>query len=235
MTTQHGLKSHSGINMNESDIAIKQGSHKKSVPKFCATRWTARVDTLSGLIAKYKLILEALDQIQDTSNGDAKRDAGTYIRLLSDSKFLVSLVVAQFILRYCSCVTKTLQAVNCDLGKAYKDVHMSKEAIANARNETTWNKVWGRIESIAEAVDITITKPRTVSIQRHRSSAGHDQRQSPKDYFMVNVYYQFIDHIVQELDTRFSDQHYGLISGQALVPCNLDQLTSTCINSIKGY
>ena len=221
--------------LNESDIAIKQGSHKKSVPKFCATRWTARVDTLSALIAKYKLILEALDQIQDTSNGDAKRDAGTYIRLLSDSKFLVSLVVAQFILSYCSCVTKTLQAVNCDLGKAYKDVHMSKEAIANARNETTWNKVWGRIESIAEAVDITITKPRTVSIQRHRSNAGHDQRQSPKDYFMVNVYYQFIDHIVQELDTRFSDQHYGLISGQALVPCNLDQLTSTCINSIKGY
>ena len=48
-----------------------------SVPK---TRWTARVDTLSAVIAKYKLILESLEQIQDTSNGDAKRDAGTYIR-----------------------------------------------------------------------------------------------------------------------------------------------------------
>ena len=58
--------------LNESDIAIKQGSYKKSVPKFCATRWTARVDTLSAIIAKYKLILEALEQIQDTSNGDAK-------------------------------------------------------------------------------------------------------------------------------------------------------------------
>ena len=27
----------------------------------------------------------------------------------------------------------------------------------------------------------------------------------------------------------------GLLFAQALVPCNLDQLTSTCINSIKGY
>ena len=70
---------------------------------------------------------------------------------------------------------KTLQAVNCDLGKAYKDVHVYKEAIANAHKEPTWNKVWGRIESIAEAVDITITKPRTVSIQRHQSNACHDQ------------------------------------------------------------
>ena len=161
--------------LNESDIAIKQGSHKKSVPQFCAPRWTARV--VSAIIAKYKLILEALEQIQDTSNGDAKRDACTYIRLLSYYKFLVSFVVAQFILSYCSCITKTLQAVNCDLGKAHNDVHVSKEAIANARkcNETTWNKVWGRIESIAEAPYITITQPRTVIIQRHRSNAGHNQ------------------------------------------------------------
>ena len=57
--------------LNESYIAIKQGLYKKSVQKFCATRWTTRVDTLSAIIAKYKLILEALEQIQDTSNGDA--------------------------------------------------------------------------------------------------------------------------------------------------------------------
>ena len=65
--------------LNESDIAIKQGSHNKSVSKLCATRWTARVDTLSALIAKYKLILEALGQIQATSKGDAKRNGGIYI------------------------------------------------------------------------------------------------------------------------------------------------------------
>ena len=53
--------------LNESDIAIKQGSHTKSVPRFCATRWTTRVDTMLALIAKYKRILEALEQIQDTS------------------------------------------------------------------------------------------------------------------------------------------------------------------------
>ena len=37
------------------------------------------------------------------------------------------------------------------------------------------------------------------------------------------------------LDTRFGDQYFGLTSAQARVPYNLDQLTSTCINSIKGY
>ena len=64
------------------------------------------------------------------------------------------------------------------LQKRYRQLTVSKEPIANARNETTWNKVWGRIESIAEAVDITITKPRTVSIQCHRSNAGHVDRRT---------------------------------------------------------
>ena len=53
--------------------------------------------------------------------------------------------------------------------------------------------------------------------------------------YNLNVYYQFSDNIVQELDTRFSHHHSGLMSAHALVPCKLDQLTSTCINSIKGY
>ena len=59
--------------MNLTYIAIKQGSHKKSVINFCATRWTARVDTLSAFIAKYKLILEALVQIQSTEEGVIKK------------------------------------------------------------------------------------------------------------------------------------------------------------------
>ena len=49
------------------------------------------------------------------------------------------------------------------------------------------------------------------------------------------MYYQFIDNILQELEKRFIDQHPGFISAQALVPCNLGQLTSTSINNNKGY
>ena len=164
-------------------IAIKQGTHRKSVTKFCATRWTARVDTLSALIAKYKLILETLEQIQDTSHGDAKRDADSYIRLLSDSKLLVIYVKQT---RTSTCLRKLLP------------MHVMKQHVS---------------------------KSGAIIIQRHRSNAVHDQRQSLIDYFLVNAYYQFIDHIVQELDTRFSDQHSGLISAETLV----------CINSIKGY
>ena len=33
--------------------AIKEGAKKKTMPKFCATRWTGRISTLSVLLSKY--------------------------------------------------------------------------------------------------------------------------------------------------------------------------------------
>ncbi|XP_070576185.1 52 kDa repressor of the inhibitor of the protein kinase-like [Ptychodera flava] len=40
---------------------------------------------------------------------------------------------------------------------------------------------------------------------------------------------------IQELETRFDEQHSNLVSAQALIPCNIDQLTSTTVKSIREY
>ena len=45
--------------------------------------------------------------------------------------------------------------------------------------------------------------------------------------------YVLPDHIVQELDTRFSDQNFGLISAQAPVPCNLDKLPQHALTASR--
>ena len=71
--------------------------------------------------------------------------------------------MAQFILSYFSSVTKSLQAVNCDLAAAYRDIHLSKETVAKARCETTWDKLYERIESIASEIDVTIVRPRNTT------------------------------------------------------------------------
>ena len=53
--------------LSESVEAIKEGGKKKTVPKFCATRWTARVSTLSFLLSKYVEVFKALENIRDSS------------------------------------------------------------------------------------------------------------------------------------------------------------------------
>ena len=62
----------------ESAHSIKQGGKKKTVPKFCATRWTARLSTLSAILAKYEDILRALEKIKECSTGESRSDAASY-------------------------------------------------------------------------------------------------------------------------------------------------------------
>ena len=57
-----------------------------------------------------------------------------------------------------------------------------------------WNTLWVQIEVIAQTVGNTITKPRS----------GCNSDQTISDYYKVNVLFTFVDHVVQEIDSRFS-------------------------------
>ena len=120
---------------DESAKALEEGSNRQTVSKFCATHWSAKVTTLSALLAKYGSVLLALDEISSSSSGDAKRDASAYSRLLQDSEFIVALTVSQFVLSFLAQVTKSLQAKSCNLGDAYQSVTLAKECIKSAREE----------------------------------------------------------------------------------------------------
>ena len=81
---------------------------------------------------------------------------------------------------------------------------------------------------------IEITKPRTAVNQRHLANSGN-ANQTSKDYSRINVYYPFIDLVVEEIETRFSVEHRGLIAAQSLVPVYLDRLTDLNKKDLKKF
>ena len=93
--------------------------------------------------------------------------------------------------------------------------------------------MWSRISQVADSINVTLIKPRTTTVQRHRANAAHNDQ--PSDYYRINVFYPFIDHVVGELETRFSVQHEGLITAQNLFPLYLPKLTDRHIEKIKNY
>lgn len=127
---------------SDSFDAVKRGLNTNTVPKFCATRWTTRVTTLSALLAKYCSVIQALERRADCSRGDPQIEAHALVRLLNDSQFIIALVVAQAVLSFFACVTKTLQSKDCNLGEAYKDIHISKACVQDNRTDEFWNTLW---------------------------------------------------------------------------------------------
>ena len=81
---------------DESAKTLEEGSKQKTVPKFCASHWSAKATTPSALLAKYGSVLLALGEISSSSSGDAS----AYSRLLQDSEFIVALTVSQFVLSF---------------------------------------------------------------------------------------------------------------------------------------
>ena len=53
--------------------------------------------------------------------------------------------------------------------------------------------MWDRINILASNIGINV-KPRIARIQCHRANAG-DVDQSCSEYYRINVYYNFIDHV----------------------------------------
>ena len=109
----------------DSTQAIREGSRRRVVPAFCATRWTARVSTLSTLLAKYVTVLKTLEKIREESVGDSRSDSASYIRLMEDSQFIVALVAVQFVLSFLRCVTLALQRTESNLVDEYADVALA--------------------------------------------------------------------------------------------------------------
>lgn len=88
--------------------------------------------------------------------------------------------------------------------------------------------IWDRINSVAKAIDIEAKNPHITALQIHRrnASAENIRSQSLKDYYRVNVFNGFLNHVVSELYTRIaeSEEHTSLIAADAIVPSKLGSL-----------
>jgi hypothetical protein len=183
-----------------SETLIDKASKKHLVPKLCETRSTARVNTLSALIPKHKCITQSLGDIQTESTvSDARIKAGSYLRMLQSSPFIVALVVAQHILSFTRLLTQALQHTDCDVIKACNDDNTCKTVIQKERSEAVFESLWGKMTALADRIDVQLEKPRTAIRMKHRSTAG-DGNDTASRYFKVNVFCPFIDHCVAQLE-----------------------------------
>ena len=157
------------------------------------------------------------------------------MQLLEDSQFVVALVVTQAILGFLNSATLAIQAKTCDLAETYKDITAAKKCIQDKRTDDSWEKVWSRIEVLASSIDLTIVKPRTATIQMHRTNAGR-VNQTTSDYYRMNLYYPFIDHVMEQLEPRFSNEYHQIIAANYLIPPqNLRKLSDDKIAMILSY
>lgn len=74
--------------------------------------------------------------------------------------------------------------------------------------------------ALAEELDIPISKPRTCGRQSKRNNVP---AQSPEDYYRKSISIPVLDHLLEEMKTRFTSLHQRAALGLMLVPSELDE------------
>ena len=203
------------------------GTAKQQVPKMCETRWSARLATVSYVIAKYKAIHLALHDISiESSQTEVRNNAMSYYRLMQSWTFIVALVVAQFVLSFTHPLCLSLQKVSCDVVKAYHNAKLCRETISRQRSVTKFKEMWEKAKIIAPEISSNLSIPWAATRSRYRTNVGVDTEDSDdaEAYYRRNLYFPFIDHCIKEFEQWFSDSQNSLFLGYKLLPHNVLQI-----------
>ena len=195
---------------------IEMGRRKPLID-LCKTRWAERHSAFQHFYQSYKFLVIALEAIglglhgSELSNDfkditwdvDSKSQANSLLHALTDFEFIVVFLVAYQFLSHLSGITVKLQSRVLDVVEAYRKIDEVKQFYSEVRKniDVEFHKVYAQSERMGAAVDVEPCKPRSCSRQRHRANA---EAESIEQWFLRNAAIPFVDHILTELDTRFS-------------------------------
>ena len=171
--------------------------------------------------------MEALDLIRnDTSfNRESITKATGLFHSITQCEFITALVICREGLSYTRGVTTKLQGRSIELMEAYQSVAVVTETIEKVRLQVEeYHGLWFKdIEKMAEKLSVEVKVPRLCGRQINRSNVPAD---SPEEYFRKSITIPFLDHMIQELTSRFCNIEQRCIAmGQSVIPEKMKQCT----------
>ncbi|XP_041372811.1 52 kDa repressor of the inhibitor of the protein kinase-like [Gigantopelta aegis] len=208
-------------------------SRRKSLLDLCKTRWAERHRAYQHFYQAYIYIVKCLEVIAHGLHNDegfdadlaqngnwdrnSKARASSLLNSLCDFQFIVTFTTVYKLLSRLHGVTVLLQKEASDIVSAVSMIDGVKEEYKEIRNyfDSYFEGVYQHAVSVAASVGTEPTVPRVAKNQMHRDNAVSS---SPLQYYLRNTAIPFIDHIIAELDSQFSDVSKKASKLLALVP-----------------
>ena len=198
---------------------LPQSSHEKLID-VCRTRWVLRLDGLERFQEMIVLITEALLTIKYNEDGfwdSSSAAASGLFDICQDFTFIIALIIARHCLAFTRPATVKLLYTDMDITAAFKEISLLTASLSNVRKNINYHHTEWYTEAcdIASQVDATVKKPRINSRQTLRSNTPAE---TVEDYFRLNLSVPFIDHLLNELRTRFFEMNYTAVKGFSVIP-----------------
>lgn len=199
------------INVDQPD------SQKTKIRDLCRTRWVERHEAyetfallLPSIVKTFEVILDEQQHKQYSTetpwNWDREtlQKANGFYHTCCSFQFLIALIVTMKTLAVIKPISIKLQKKSNDIVKAYCMITETEKELNEKRDEAeaVFKRWYSNAVELSSDLDTEPSVPRTVSRQQHRANAPHD---TPEEYYRRNLFVPFLDHITQEMSSRFGN------------------------------
>lgn len=221
------------IPFEESVKSSNLDTKKTKLVDVCRTRWVERIEGLNTFnelfVPLFRLLEEIRNGTTDEYNKNMKRDALTYLTLISRFDFIVTLVITRRVLDLTLPVTQLLQGKTNDVMDGIHLINSLKDHITLMRNtiDDFHNSCYEEALDLAEKVDVSEWKPRTTEKQTARANTPHN---SISDYYKKIITIPLVDHLNSSLTARFDLDSVNVYKGLSIVPFKMLSLIARGID-----
>ena len=204
--------------------AIAETQPESSITKLkdlCRTRLIQRIDALHIFQSLHISIVGCMERIcrdgPSLWSSDSLTDARSLQLAVTTTDFICSLVITNSCLKYLQALTTNLQAEAKDIVEAVKEISSVKAALNNARSniDEHHNRWFRTVEQMCSKVGVEPSLPRRCGRQIHRSNVPAD---TPSAYYCRCVSIPLLDHLLSEIESRFSRHQQTALLGLSLIP-----------------
>ena len=179
------------------------------------------METFEELFEAVVLALERISNNEDgTWQGNCIIDANGLHGTCTSFEFIVALVVSRRGLSYTKPVTISLQKEDMEIAEGYKGIQLLKRSLSYVReNLEVYHEKWFEVAvELGSKIGTEPTSPRICSQQTLRENPP---AKTSKEYYCRALTAPFLDHMITQIDLRFTDQNLEIMKGFVIVPENI--------------
>lgn len=204
---------------------LHPGKQPRELQRLSDTRWACRYNSLDCICSTFDAILVTLELIGDGSDKSKAIEAVGLYHHIQNFQFITCLIIFTRIMGFTKLLSDQLQSKDLDLASATDLVVSTMDTLREMRSDDKWNHTFKYITDVAALHGIEVEEPRRRS-KRPRysddyvsdSTIGHRDPLNTSQSLKVNIYFPVLDHILSEMEHRFSETHLSTM--KAVQACN---------------
>lgn len=201
----------------------------KELNEICRSNWTKQNDAFEVAVEILEALLLCLDSVHDNEDirwsDEVTQSALEISKALTDFEFVMALVVLKNILTLTRAFGKNLQGNATNLHSAATSVKAVLHSLKEVSDHIdVYHEFWNdEAVNLAAALEITVEVPRSF-LRKHQSESGAVR---PEGYYRDHLSIPVVNHVIQEMDELFCEDHLRALRCLSLVPAVIEQQKSS--------